>query len=78
MEYEVYASCYQMMGRFHSGMCQSGVWCCFDEFNRINVEVLSVIAQQLVTIKAAKDGLCSRFFCFFFCNKLVATLFVVV
>lgn len=48
------------MGRFHSGMCQSGIWCCFDEFNRINVEVLSVIAQQLMTIKAAKDSLCSK------------------
>lgn len=64
MEYDIYArtSCFQMMGRFHSGMCQSGIWCCFDEFNRINVEVLSVIAQQLVTIKAAKDSLCSRYF----------------
>lgn len=52
---------HKIMSRFHSGMCQSGVWCCFDEFNRINVEVLSAIAQQLVTIKAAKDSLCSRF-----------------
>ncbi|XP_077934784.1 dynein axonemal heavy chain 14 [Halichoerus grypus] len=52
---------YKIMGKFFFGLVQSGAWCCLDEFNWIDVQVLSVIASQILTIKAAKDSYSVRF-----------------
>uniref|UniRef100_A0AAY4DSH0 Dynein, axonemal, heavy polypeptide 9 like n=1 Tax=Denticeps clupeoides TaxID=299321 RepID=A0AAY4DSH0_9TELE len=52
---------YKSIGNIYKGLAQTGVWGCFDEFNRISVEVLSVVAVQVKTIQDAIRNKKQRF-----------------
>ncbi|XP_015433748.1 PREDICTED: dynein beta chain, ciliary-like [Dufourea novaeangliae] len=54
---------YKSCGNIYKGLAQVGAWGCFDEFNRISVEVLSVVAVQ---VKSVLDGVKSGKLTFLF------------
>ena len=65
---------FKMMETLFLGLCNTGAWSCLDEFNRIDIEVLSVIAQQLRTIKNARWEGKEEFFLDDKQSKLVDTM----
>uniref|UniRef100_A0A383W4S5 Dynein-1, subspecies f n=1 Tax=Tetradesmus obliquus TaxID=3088 RepID=A0A383W4S5_TETOB len=52
---------YKAMGSIFSGLVQCGAWGCFDEFNRIEAEVLSVVSSQIKQIQEALKNDLTRF-----------------
>ena len=52
---------YKSCGNIYKGLAQSGAWGCFDEFNRISVEVLSVVSVQVKSIQDAIKERKSKF-----------------
>ncbi|XP_029444925.1 dynein heavy chain 11, axonemal [Rhinatrema bivittatum] len=52
---------YKSIGNIYKGLAQTGAWGCFDEFNRISVEVLSVVAVQVKSIQDAIKSKKTRF-----------------
>ncbi|KAI5960962.1 DYN1 [Candida pseudojiufengensis] len=42
---------FNSMGRIFLGLCRVGAWGCFDEFNRLDVKMLSAVSTQIETIQ---------------------------
>lgn len=59
------------LGQIYLGLSQTGAWGCFDEFNRISIEVLSVVSTQ---VKQVLDALKERKERFVFMDEEIALM----
>ncbi|XP_059763861.1 dynein axonemal heavy chain 17 isoform X1 [Balaenoptera ricei] len=62
---------YKSCGNIYKGLAQTGAWGCFDEFNRISVEVLSVIAVQ---VKCIQDAIRAKKKTFNFLGEMISLI----
>ena len=62
---------YKSVGNIYKGLSQAGAWGCFDEFNRISIEVLSVIAVQ---VKSIQDAIAEKKLRFVFQGEEISLL----
>ncbi|XP_075415820.1 dynein axonemal heavy chain 17 [Tenrec ecaudatus] len=62
---------YKSCGNIYKGLAQTGAWGCFDEFNRISVEVLSVIAVQ---VKCVQDAIRAKKKTFSFLGETISLI----
>ncbi|NXI41699.1 DYH17 protein, partial [Galbula dea] len=60
---------YKSCGNIFKGLAQTGAWGCFDDFNRISVEVLSVITVQ---VKCVQDAIRAKKKIFNFLGETIA------
>ncbi|XP_049940954.1 dynein beta chain, ciliary-like [Schistocerca serialis cubense] len=62
---------YKSCGNIYKGLAQTGAWGCFDEFNRISVEVLSVVSVQ---VKSVLDAIKGKKTTFNFMGEVIALI----
>ncbi|XP_050527559.1 dynein beta chain, ciliary isoform X2 [Daktulosphaira vitifoliae] len=62
---------YKSCGNIYKGLAQTGAWGCFDEFNRISVEVLSVVAVQ---VKSIQDAIKEKSSTFNFMGEVISLI----